>query len=628
MGLLGRKKTRETIIKDALNVLGKKNLALIIHANSFPSIEGEDTGFGTSNSLAAKKLIDFISGKFNMLQLGPSGRTKFCDASPYTSTIFSNNPLFIDLKSLTTKEWGNILSEETFKEICDDNPQKNMARTAYSYIYNEQERAMKEAFANFKKNPVKKLEKEFEDYRKKNRSWLDKDALYEALTLENNNDYWPLWQNEEDKILPNPQTNEERMRFGDRAQEIEKKYADTIEYYAFCQFVVFKQNEKTKEYADKKGIKMIADRQVAFSDRDCWAYQALFMRNWLLGCPPDYFSADGQGWGFPVLDPEKLFKEDGSLDKGGELLKSLYKKMFKENPGGVRIDHIVGLIDPWVYRKGKKPRIDEGAGRLYSSPEHPKLSTFAIPTINDLNNDVEADKEQRVKNLTDEYIKKYAKVIEKIVIEAAKEEGLDKNAIVCEDLGTLTNPVAAVMAKYGLLGMKLTQFVDPEMSEHPYRGKNIVPNCWAMVGTHDNKPVSMWAEELVNTHLGYLHAKNLVEDVYPEAENKDDLIVRLTQDAKFLTTTKIAELFASKAENIQIFFTDLFGIKDVYNKPGTSGDKNWSLRLPNNFKEVFAKNLKEGYALNLPLVLQIAIESRGKDFAKKHSKLLKELKSL
>ena len=55
---------------------------------------------------------------------------------------------------------------------------------------------------------------------------------------------------------------------------------------------------------------MIADRQVAFSDRDCWAYQSLFLEGWCLGCPPDYFSKDGQAWGFPVINPEKLYNED------------------------------------------------------------------------------------------------------------------------------------------------------------------------------------------------------------------------------------------------------------------------------------------------------------------------------
>ena len=102
---------------------------------------------------------------------------------------------------------------------------------------------------------------------------------------------------------------------------------------------------------------------------------------------------------------------------------------------------------------------------------------------------LEGDKEKRVKSLSDEQIKLYGRLIEKIVIGAAKECGLDKNAIVCEDLGTLTNPVAAVMEKYELQGMRLTQFVVPEKPAHPYRCKNITENVWNMVGTHDNNPI-------------------------------------------------------------------------------------------------------------------------------------------
>lgn len=75
---------------------------------------------------------------------------------------------------------------------------------------------------------------------------------------------------------------------------------------------------------------MIADRQVAFSDRDCWAYQSLFLEGWCLGCPPDYFSKDGQAWGFPVIDPEKLYNSDGSLGEAGILMKNLFKKCSKK----------------------------------------------------------------------------------------------------------------------------------------------------------------------------------------------------------------------------------------------------------------------------------------------------------
>ncbi len=609
------KKNDTNLVSEALKVLGKENFALIIHGGSFPSKDGEDTGFGTFNSDAGHELIDYASGIFNAIQLGPAGKTKCTDSSPYCGTIFSGNPLFIDLKQLTTKEWDEILSEETFKKIVRENPNQNKGKTSYTYICNAQNEALKEAWNNFKNS--KHLKKEFEKFKKENSFWLENDSLYEALSIENGGDFWYIWKNETDKNLMNPKSDEEKKIYEKRIEEIKEKYADEIEFYKFCQFVLECQNEETKKYALKKGIKMIADRQVAFSDRDAWAYQSLFLDGWYLGCPPDYFSKDGQAWGFPVMDPDKMFNKDGSLGEGGVLMKNLYKKMFKENPGGVRIDHIVGLIDPWVYKVGKKPMCEEGAGRLYSSPEHPELSRYAIARNEDLDWTLEADKEKRVKTLSDEQIKLYGRLIEKIVIAAAKECGLDKNSIVCEDLGTLTNPVDAVMKKYGLQGMRLTQFVVPEKSEHPYRCKNIGENVWNMVGTHDNLPIEMWAESMINTHEGYLHAKNLVEDLFAEAENKDDIIVRLTQDKDYLKFVKLTEIFASKAKNVQMFFTDFFQIKDVYNRPGTSGDQNWSLRLPNNFEEL--------HPIDLNALLKAAIIARGKEFATKHAILIEKL---
>lgn len=608
-------------IQKALKVLGKKNFALIMHSGSFPAAAGENTGFGTVNSNGGKEVIDFASGIFNAIQLGPAGKTKGCDSSPYTGTIFSGNPLFIDLKQLTEKEWHYLLSVDTYNEIVNNNPNKDTNKTAYSYIYKKQQEALAEVWKNFKELNDKKLNKEFETFKRENDYWLDKDSLYEALSIEHGNDYWPLWNSETDKNLFNPKSIEEGLEFGKRIEEISKKYADDIELYKFVQFVLAKQTQKTLDYAKKNGIKMIADRQVAFSDRDTWAYQSLFLDGWMLGCPPDYFSKDGQAWGFPVMNPEKLYKADGSLDEGGLLMKNLFKKMFKENPGGVRIDHIVGLIDPWVYKAGKKPKIEQGAGRLYSSPEHPELKKFAIPSLDDLDMELEADKEKRVKTLTKKQIKLYGRLIEKVVIAAAEEEGLDKNAIVCEDLGTLTNPVAEVMKEYKLLGMKLTQFVVPEKPEHPYRCKNINEKTWAMVGTHDNEPIKMWANSMVNSHEGYLHVKNLVEDLdLPDWEDKDALIVELTKNADFLAQTKLVEMFASKAENIQIFFTDYFKIYDVYNRPGTSGDANWSLRLPDNFMSM--------ETIDLANILKLAIIARGAEFAGKHHKLIEELNEI
>ena len=92
-------------LRKALKVLGKKNLAFIMHNGSFPSAEGQNTGFGSINSDGGKDFIKYASGLFDAIQLGPAGKTKSCDSSPYTGTIFSGNPLFIDLKELTTKKW-------------------------------------------------------------------------------------------------------------------------------------------------------------------------------------------------------------------------------------------------------------------------------------------------------------------------------------------------------------------------------------------------------------------------------------------------------------------------------------------------------------------------------------------
>lgn len=610
-------KNRVKTIKKALTALGKKNFVFIMHNGSFPAAAGENTGFGTINSDGGKEFINYAAGLFDAIQMGPAGKTKKSDSSPYTGTIFSNNPLFIDLKQLTTSKWHKILSEATFNEIVENNPNKGKNRTSYSYITIKQSQAMMEAYKNFIKLNDKQLNKEFNKYKLENDSWLDKDSLYEAFSLENGSDYWPIWKNKQDKNIFNPKSNEEKIEFAKRIDEISKKYAQEIDEYKFEQFILYKQNLETRKLAESKNIKMIADRQVAFSDRDCWAYQSLFLEGWCLGCPPDYFSKDGQAWGFPVVNPEKLFNSDGSLGDAGILMKNLYKKMFHENPGGVRIDHIVGLIDPWVYKKGKKPMPEQGAGRLYSSPEHEELKKYAIAKLEDLDTTLTSDKEKRVKTLTEEQIKLYGRFIEKIVIAAAKEEGLTKDSIVCEDLGTLTNPVAAVMKDYDLLGMKLTQFTVPTEEDDPYRCKNITPRSWTMIGTHDNQPVTVWANSLIHTHEGYLHVKNLVDDLFSEEQDKDSIIVKMTNDADFLKETKLVELFACKAENIQIFFTDFFNMNETYNVPGTSGDKNWSLRLPDNYKEM--------QTINLPLLLKKAIIARGKEFANKNQKLIEEL---
>ena len=615
---------KETV-KEALSALNKKNMALILHGVSFPSLLNENTGFGTYNSNGAKELMNFAGGMFNAIQLGPNGKTKPSDSSPYTGTVFSQNPLFMDLISLTTPEYDNLLSAVTLEKIVKENPKLYENKAAYTYSIDVLNEVMDEVYENFKLNASGKMKEDFEKFKTENSFWLDNDALYEAFTLEHGSDYWPQWENELDRDLF---STWDRNKAETRIKEISEKYNDVIEKYKLAQFITAIQSEKTRKYAKEHGLKMIADRQVAFSDRDNWAYKSLFLDGWCLGCPPDYFSKDGQAWGFSVVDPEKMFKEDGSLGEAGELLYKLYLKMFKENPGGVRIDHTVGLIDPWVYKKGCLPKIEEGAGRLYSSPFHPELKKYSIAREDDTNNEVEPDKEKWIKKLDDEQISRYGRTIEKIVIAAAKEAGLNKDAIVAEDLGTLTYPVVRVMEKYQLAGMKLVQFVVAEEKDHAYRCCNITENSWAMVGTHDNEPIRMWAQSMIGKPELTPHVDNLMDDLYANVENKDEIREKLYTDDKFLAFSKLVEIFAAKNENVQIFFTDFFGINEVYNRPGTSGDPNWTLRLPDHFEEFYERRLETGDALNLPLALIYAIKARGNDFAAQNADLIKKLESI
>jgi 4-alpha-glucanotransferase len=71
----------------------------------------------------------------------------------------------------------------------------------------------------------------------------------------------------------------------------------------------------------------------------------------------------------------------------------------------------------------------------------------------------------------------------------------------------------------------------------------------------------------------------------------------------FLAAAMLAELFISRAENVSIFFADLFGHEERFNVPGLVDPANWCLRLPPEF----AERLARGAALDLRLALELAL---------------------
>ena len=621
-------------VTEALQKLSKKNLALIIHGTSFPA--DPDTGVGSPYGKGARKLLQFIKQLgFNGLQLGPSGKTKSVDASPYNSTSFSENPLFIDLAALTEDPaWAGLLSRETLDRIVAENPEKGVNRMAYDHIFVQQEEALKEVFGNFQKRrttettgPIADMSERFERFKTANAAWLEKDALYEALSTVHSNDYWPRWPNKLDKRLFAPADEAEAEQAKARIAEVKSQQAEVYERYQFTQFIASEQKEAFKTFATGLGMKLMADRQIAFSDRDVWAYQKLFLKGYSLGAPPDYFSTYGQKWGFSVLDPKQLFLPDGSLGEAGKLFKTMFDKMFRENPGGVRIDHIIGLIDPWVYPAGGSALPQGGAGRLHSSPEHGELAQYSFVGMENLNHDLGPEKEHRIQNISPEQRARYAALM-RLVLQSAQEQGLCKDAIICEDLGTLTQPVVEVLEELGLSGMRVTQFVDPEKPDHLYRASNSAPQHWVMTGTHDNEPILSWVDGRFKKHETNPHAINLAEDLEPNPDHRDLFRHGLVENPKRFLAAKLAELFASPAANVQVFFTDLFGIRTPYNKPGENWEGNWLLRLPNDFEGAYNQALKNEEALNLPEALAMAMHARGMDGPQRRelAKLAQDLK--
>ncbi|MEO7092412.1 MAG: 4-alpha-glucanotransferase, partial [Polyangiales bacterium] len=95
-----------------------------------------------------------------------------------------------------------------------------------------------------------------------------------------------------------------------------------------------------------------------------------------------------------------------------------------------------------------------------------------------------------------------------------------------------------------------------------------------------------------------------------------------------LVQAKFADLFASRASNVMIFFADLFGLRAIYNSPGTVDEANWRLRLTSDWLGEYERRREAGDALDLPSALATAIRARGTSAAAAHRELLASLDDL
>ena len=114
------------------------------------------------------------------------------------------------------------------------------------------------------------------------------------------------------------------------------------EYYCWMQYHLDKQFYAEVKYARSKGISFKGDLPIGMSGDSAEAYwhPNLFNLDSSTGAPPDYFSKDGQNWGFPTYNWEEMAKDNYAWWKARLRKMSRYFDAF-------RIDHILGFFRIW-----------------------------------------------------------------------------------------------------------------------------------------------------------------------------------------------------------------------------------------------------------------------------------------
>ena len=631
---------RKPQIIAALNALGIRNVLLGIHDPAFPARPGEDTGRGSPYSGGARDFVEFASRLgFTGIQLGPQGMTTLINTSPYDGTLFSRNPLGLDPFQLAGRKAG-LLPRERLEVLLSANPVKSGAvkiQTADRIItelaiilcnrYRQLEKAQKES--------LRRTYGSFDRFRRQNGSWLTPDAVYEILRKNYRNRNWQKWGDTPrarlDKYLyapPPGQMNAARHRL----HELLRLHSAEIENYAFIQYLLAGQHRRLRKHCRNLGMKIYGDCQIGFSGRDGWSAQSFLLRDYVMGAPPSRTNPEGQPWNYPVYDPQQYFINN---DAGGgdgpaiEFVRRRLKKLFTEYDG-LRLDHPHGLICPWVYKaRADDPiRAVQNGARLFASPDledHPQLRQFAIARPEQLDRQAHRYDDHWVKYLDDRQIRRYAALCEVIMEEAEKSSAAGD--IICEILSTQPYPVQKVMELYGLGRFRVTQKADLDNPDDVYRTENAAPEDWLMLGNHDTRSVWRLADSWIKSGASHRQAQYLAGRLaIPEAE-RESWIQRHSRDAGALAQAKFADLFIGPGRNIFVYFTDLLGIKETYNSPGTVSAQNWSLRVPPDYRQKYPTSAGRGKALDIPKALAMAMRARGKDFSREHRGLIEKLEN-
>jgi len=236
----------------------------------------------------AYKFVDFLKEcNQNYWQVLPVNPTIYGD-SPYQSpSAFAGNYYFIDPGTLVKE---GLLDKEFVKDY-----ERKGERVDYGYLFQSREFLLKKAFERFDINA-----KDYLRFKSENCFWLDDYALFMSIKEYSANAEWNKWNKEE--------------KFTIDVTALTRKYAGSVEFWKFTQYEFYRQFARLKKYANSKGIKIIGDMPiyVAYDSVDVWSAPDNYLLDkdlnpvLVAGVPPDLFSEDGQLWGNPIYDWNKM----------------------------------------------------------------------------------------------------------------------------------------------------------------------------------------------------------------------------------------------------------------------------------------------------------------------------------
>ena len=154
-------------------------------------------------------------------------------------------------------------------------------------------------------------------------------------------------------------------------EQFAQENASEVSYYAFCQWLIARGLERAQIAACSAGMKigLISDLAVGADGggSQAWSRQDEVLAALSVGAPPDVINRQGQSWGISAFSPWGL-KAHGYR---------AFIEMVRANlahAGGIRIDHVMGLMRLWVMPAGAGPT--EGAYLNYPFDDLLRLLTL------------------------------------------------------------------------------------------------------------------------------------------------------------------------------------------------------------------------------------------------------------